>query len=276
MNTYHIEGSIPEKNITLVRQQDGSINQSQESIDWEDAIKINFADSPGWVSYNDITYGAYTPLQVKLEIHTPKRTNLIKQIKATLDAFSSVAYVNDCSVIDLTAERIEDNEEYADLYIRPAEKENISLPCGDYIALDRYIGPIKNNTFDILGYPLSTEDYKKDKELRDYIRQQFAAQKKIYDDFEMTIHLSTVDIGVEMELSERLEKMSFEKYPVRRPDVDNCAYTILAALNGVLYDSPEQITKLHLLKTYYNPLYDRNRVWIHDNNKTKELKRHMA
>lgn len=258
---YKIAGAIPEKQFTLLRKN-GKIEQCQESIDWEQKIKTNFADAPGWVSYTDTSCGAYTPLQVKLNIHTPKKTILIKQIKATLDAFSGLIYINDCSIVDLIAERIPDEEEYAELIIRPAKKENIELPDGDCTVLDRYIGPIKNSTFDVAGYPLQTEEYKKDKDLRDYIRGEFAAQNFTDEEIELTLHFSTVDIGVEVELGEQLEKLNMDKFPVRRPDVDNCAYSVLAALQGVLFRSPENIKKLHILKTYYNPEMGRNRIWI--------------
>ena len=259
---YHIQGKIPEKDFILMRQENKKIYQTQELNDWTDEIQIRFADAPGWVSYSETEYGVYTPLQIRLEIHTPRKTNLIKQIKATLDAFENVAYVKDCTVVDITAERIADNEEYADMYVRPMNAENINLPDDDYIPLDRYIGPIKNSSFDIKGYPLSKDDLEKDEELKEWIRQEFAAEKKIDGDFEMTLQISTHDVGVEMELTERLEKWHWERFPVKRPDLDNCAFTIINALDGVLYDSPEQISKLHILKTYYNPIMFRNRVWI--------------
>lgn len=260
-NRYTISGKIPEKQFTLIRK-DGKIEQNQETIDWEKGIKEKFYGSPGWVSYTDTEYGVYTPLQARLNIYTSERTNLIKQIKATLDAFSDIIYINDCSIVDLTAERITSEKEYAELLIRPAKKENIRIPTTDYLSLDRYVGPIKNSTFDIAGYPLQTEEYKKDKDFRDYVRQEFAAEKKIDGEFELTIHFQPVDIGVEVELSEQLEKLNMNKFPVRRPDLDNCAYSMLVAMQGTLFDEPENIRKIHLIKTYYNPEIERTRLWV--------------
>ena len=256
-------GAIPEKNYVMIRRN-GEIKQSEESIQWESKIKNELADTWGWTSKTDPELGEYTPLQLDLKIYTPKKTVLIKQIKALLDALTDIIFSDDCCIVDLTAERIYSTEEYARLTIQPADKENITFESGPCVILDRHIFTIKNNVWDEAGYPLKTKEYEKDKELRDYIRTEFSNQQLelIDGEFEMSAVFGR-DIPKELPLADKMAWLAMDKFDVRRPDADNCAYQILTALKGIQYDKPEDLKKIHLTKTYTNPeLGQTNKVWL--------------
>ena len=260
---YTFQGAIPEKEYTLIRR-DGVINQNEESKNWESEVKQLLNGIQGWTSKTDTEYGEFTPLQINIKIYTPHRPVLIKQIKAILDALAGIVYVDDCSIVDLTGERIHSDQEYAELLIQPAIKDNIKIPDGDYVCFDRYIGPIKNNVFDEAGYPLKKEDYEHDKELRQYIRTQFDEQllDLIDGEFEMQAVFGTRDVGVEIPLEERIAAYNMDRWTVIKPDVDNCAYQILTALRNHTYGDPEDLQKIHITKTFNNPELGRNRILL--------------
>ena len=261
--TLRLDGAIPSKNYLMIRKN-GQIKQSTESITWEANTKRELANIRGWTSKTDPEYGEYTPLQLDLKIYTPKKTVLIKQIKALLDALTGIVFVNDCSIIDLTAERIYSTEEYAELTIRPAEKENITFESGPCVVLERHISPIKNNTWDEAGYPLKTDEREKDINLRDYIREEFNAQQLdlIDGEFEMTAVFGR-DVPKELPLADKMAWLAMDKFDVRRPDADNCAFTILASLKGIQYDKLSDLKKIHLTKVYTDPeLGQTNKVWL--------------
>ena len=48
--------------------------------------------------------------------------------------------------------------------------------------------------------------------------------------------------------------------PTTKPDIDNCAKSILDALNGIAYDDDGQIAKLEVTKIYDNEDY--TKVWL--------------
>ena len=120
-----INGAIPEKDYTIIRKQ-GEIKQNEKSKQFETEVKELLKGVKGWTSKTDPEYGEYTPLQLILKVYTPHRPVLIKQVKATLDALTGAEiYADDCTIVDLTAERIHSETEHAELLLIPANKSNI-------------------------------------------------------------------------------------------------------------------------------------------------------
>lgn len=260
---YTLYGPIPEKNFILTRTN-GELKQSEESKEWEaDIKKLMQAEARGWISQSDPEYGEYTPLQAIITIHTPKKTILVKQIKALLDALTGVMYMDDCSIVDLTAERKYSEQEYTELYFRPADKKYIRLPDGEPVSSDRFIRPIKNTAFED-GHPLDKEKYDGDIDWRKHIRAQFHDQKKqIEGEYELDALLGTGHLNDREPLKKRLAAYRMDFFPITMPDLDNCCYAILNAVNGgnVL---AEDCTKFHLIKKYYDPATSRNKFWLYN------------
>ena len=274
MNTvnYTIYGAIPEKNFVLQRI-DGEVKQDADVLEWQYNIKQLLRKAvKGWTSQTDTEYGEYTPLQAKIDIYTPYKPILIKQLKALLDALTGVIYMDDCTIVDLRAERKFAATEYAELSFKPATKDDIRLPDTKPVILDRYIKPVKATAW-ANGHPLDHNSYEIDKEFWQYIREAFASQQSelIGKEFDLTAVIGASELGVRTPLDNRISAYNMDSWPITTPDADNCAYSLLTALQKFEYNEPEDLVKLHLIKTYYNPSCSRNRIWLTNHRTTDDI-----
>ena len=262
---YTIQGKIPEKNFMLTRVN-GEVRQSYEAKKWEYELRqlLKQDGIKGWTSRTDIEYGEYTPLRLDVKIYTPERPILVKQIKALQDALTGVAYMDDSAIVDLCAERIQNDEEYAELTIEPANKSYIRLPDEKAVILERPLRPIRANVWDEAGYFLDSKARKGDRDYMEYVRSEFSAQhgELIDKEFDMFAVIGAYSLKERTPLKDRLEAYDMDTFPIITPDADNCAYAILSALQKFSYDSPKDLVRLHIIKTYYNPGCGRNRIWL--------------
>lgn len=270
-----IDGPVPEKYFVIVAHN-GRIKQSAESKEWEHKAKEQIKHFRGWVSKDDIEYGEHTPLRVQIDIYTPHKTTLIKQIKAIDDAMTGAGiYVDDCSVVDLVAERHYSEKEYLEIDIRPAQHRYIKVPDGKPVAFTKQIQVVQNTAWED-GHPLNTTAHNDDKEWFEYLRQVFDEQQEelIEGEFKMFIEIGQDQLKTRTPLSVRLGQDTF---PIKSPDVDNCTYSILSALAKYHFGSPKDLKKLHVYKTYFDDYKTRNKVWLRNikertNNETNIIK----
>ena len=270
---YTKSGAVPEKSFKLKRGADGEFKQKPGVHEWEYEVKQDYRKmNPGYLvntPSGDMRFAENTPLKLEINVHTPYKTDLIKQVKTVDDALTGAAYRDDSSIMILGASRIKDENEHLGIKITPASRDQIYIPddCTPVVIQD-ILRPVQATGYKLDNNPIDERAYESDLKQVKIIRDAFDQQQLelVYGPCELYAEIGIRDIPKTAPYYEKMKMRNLEIFPNYPRDCDNYAYALIYALNHCWLDR-EDIVKIQIVKKFIdkeNPASPVNRIWLRE------------